>query len=228
LPNQPSVNRGTLILLAPDAKDAAISAKNVYFVFQFNPEKLLHTFNQALPSALGTNASAADQQGAPTEFFSLTFELDSSDVDSPSQNTRTSELGLHPALAMLELMMQPQVKGKQTFMPIVVFKWGLKRSLPVRLVSMSTEEKTFDATLNPTRVNVTLTLKVLDTSEIGSNAGARSVSLNHQNVRATLVDTYKLQTGQATVQPGGDALGVSPATAASGSKVASKTVGVKA
>ena len=52
------MNRGTLILLAPNAKGASISPKNIFFAFQYNPEKLLHTFNQAAASAIGANPSA--------------------------------------------------------------------------------------------------------------------------------------------------------------------------
>ena len=196
MPNQPSINRGTLILLAPNASDAAISSKNVYFVFQYNPEKLIHTFNQGSPSALAANTS--DQQSPTSEFFNLTFELDSVDIDPPAQNQSSPALGLHPSLAMLELMMQPQMVGKQTYQPIVVFKWGAKRSVPVRVISMNVEEKSFDITLIPNRATVTLTLRVLDATEINSNPGARSALLNHQSVQATLVDAYKLQTGQAS------------------------------
>ena len=197
MPSQPSINRGTLILLAPNAIDASISPKNIYFVFQYNPEKLLHTFNQAMSSALGENTP--DPQGTPNELFYLTFELDYVDIDPPSQNQNSAGLGLHPDLAMLKLMMQPQVVGKQTSMPIVVFKWGAKRSVAVRFVSMSVEEKSFDVTLNPTRATVSLTLRVLDAAEINNNPSAKGVCMSHQNVQATLVDAYKVQTGQGTV-----------------------------
>ena len=128
MPSQPNINRGTLILLAPNAKDASISPKNIFFVFQYNPEKLLHTFNQAAASALGANTSA-EPQGSPTELFYLTLELDSIEIDASSQNQSSANLGLHPALAMLELMMQPQIVAGKTSMPIVVFKWGAKRSV---------------------------------------------------------------------------------------------------
>ena len=221
MPSQPSINRGTLILLVPNAKDASISSKNVFFAFQYNPEKLLHTFNQAAASGLGANTSA-DPQGTPTELFYLTFELDSVDIDSSSQNQSSADLGLHPALAMLELMMQPQAVGKQTSMPIVVFKWGAKRAVAVRFVSMSIEEKSFDVTLNPTRASVSLCLSVLDAAEINNNPGARDVCLSHQNVRATLVDAYKLQTGQANPQAASDKSSVS-ASAVAASSVQSKT-----
>jgi hypothetical protein len=197
LPSQPSINRGTLILLAPNAKDANISATNVFFTFQYNPEKLLHTFNQNTPNAAAN--PSANSPGIPTEYFNLTFELDSVDLDSSSQSQSSAGLGLHPGLAMLELMMQPQVVGKQTYLPILVFKWGAKRSLAVRLMGMSVEEKSFDVTLNPTRATVSLSLRVLDAAEVNNNPGARNVYSSHQNTQASLVDAYELQTGQGTV-----------------------------
>jgi hypothetical protein len=221
LPSQPSINRGTLILLSPNAKDAAISASNSYFVFQFNPEKLLHTFNQTAQSALATN-STTESQELPSEMFNLTFELDSTDLDLPSQNQTAADLGIHPALAMLENMMQPQTAGKQ---PIVVFKWGAKRLVAVRLVGMSVEEKAFDATLNPTRATVSLVLKVLDASEVGNSSGAKDVCISHQNVRTTLVDAYKMQTGQAfpTGTVGAAVAASNSATALASSAKTSKT-----
>ncbi len=228
MPSQPSINRGTLILLAPDAKDATISSKNVFFTFQYNPEKLLHTFNQPLPSETTANLSS-NIQSVPSEFFNLTFELDSMDLNLPSQIQASADLGVHPALAMLELMMQPQVVGSQTCMPIVVFKWGAKRAVAVRFVSFDVEENSFDITLNPTRATVSLILRVLNVSEVGSNVGARSVCLNHQNARASLIDAYKFLTGQPnTIQGVGAAAGVSEsggsATAASGVERTSKKV----
>ena len=207
MPSQPSINRGTLILLAPNAKDANISSTNVYFTFQYNPEKLIHTLNQVQSNVVANTTN--DPQGTPSEYFNLTFELDSVDSDATSQNQSLAGLGLHPALAMLELMMQPQVVGKLSSMPIVVFKWGAKRAAAVRVVSMSVEEKSFDITLNPTRATVSLTLRVLDAAEINSNPGARNVYSSHQNTQASLVDAYKLQTGQAT---GMGASGVSGAS----------------
>jgi hypothetical protein len=211
----PSINRGTLILLAPNAKDASISQQNIFFVFQYNPDRLLHTINQTMPSTQDTNTT--NPQGSLTELFNLTFELDSTDLDPSSQNQTAANFGVHPALAMLELMMQPQVVGKQTSLPIVVFKWGSNRSAAVRLVNMSVEEQSFDLTLSPTRAMVSLTLRVLESAEVTDNPGAKSVCSNHQSIRATLVDAYKLQTGQASVVGG---IGVAASTSSAGDSLA--------
>jgi hypothetical protein len=206
LVNQPSINRGTLILLAPDATEPTIVAgtKNVYFTFQYNPEKLLHTFN---PAILPASAKETDIQCPPTEFFNLTFELDSVDIEQTIKKSIAPDFGLHPALAMLELMMQPQTNDKQTVMPIVVFRWGQKRQIPVYLVSMSVEEKTFDQTLNPTRASATIILRVLSASEIKDNQAAKKALATHQYDRSTLVEVYKAETDQApvTTKPGAQA-----------------------
>jgi hypothetical protein len=194
----PSVNRGTLILLAPNAASASISQKNPYFVFQYNPEKLIHIINQAAASA--TTQNVADPQNPIGEFYNLTFNLDSVEAEATSQNPST--LGLHPSLAMLELMMQPQPVGNQVLLPIVVFKWGVKRIVATRIVTMSVDETAFDGSLNPTRATVSLTLRVLDAAEVGNNPGARNVCLDHKNAVASLADAYRIQTGQPTAGQG--------------------------
>jgi hypothetical protein len=99
---------------------------------------------------------------------------------------------------MLELMMQPQAVNGQLSLPYVVFVWGAKRSAVVRVVSVNIEENSFDGALNPARASVTLCLRVLDLAEIKNNTAARNVCINHQNVRSTLVDAYRQQTGQAS------------------------------
>jgi hypothetical protein len=192
----------------------------MFFTFQYNPEKLVHTFNQGLPSALGVNT--ADSQAPLFEFFNLTFELDSVDVDLIAQSQSSSNFGLHPALAMLELMMQPQMVTNQTSLPIVVFKWGAKRSMPVRIINMSIEEKSFDITLNPTKTTVSLTLRVLDAAEINNNPGARKALSDHQKMQVSLVDEYKQQTGQVNLTVAGANSNLA-AAAGSGASVENKT-----
>ncbi len=192
----PSLNRGVLILLAPNAQNANISTTNTYFVFQYNPEKLLHTYTPATSQTASGNS--IEVAGPPVELFNLTFDLDSLDLDPPNQNQIADTLGIHPALAMLESMMQPQAVSDQPLLPIVVFKWGTKRAVAVRVVSMNVEEKTFDQILNTTRATVTLTLKVLSASEVGNNTGARSVCSSHIGEQATLVEAYRTQTGQGS------------------------------
>ena len=208
----PSLNRGILILLAPNAKDANISQTNSYFVFQYNPEKLIHTFNQGLPIALSEHSEATS---CPVELFNLTFDLDSLDLEPLDQNQISTDLGIHPALAILESMMQPQTISGQKVLPIVVLRWGANRSVPVRIVSMNVEEKTFDQKLNPTRATVELTLRVLSASEVVNSSGARSVYANHQSVQVALADKYRIQTGQGSFAGTVSGAGITSITASS-------------
>ena len=212
--NQPSINRGILILLAPDATDASVNSNNTYFSFQYNPEKLLHTFN---PLMQHTSDIEKENKFTLSEFFNLAFDLDSIEIEAGMKKQIVPDYGLHPALAMLEQMIQPQKKGNQTSMPIIIFKWGQKRILPVQLISMSIEEKTFDQTLNPTRANVSIVLKVLSDNEIQANHAAKKIFANHRNDRAMLAEFYKSQTGQAptSIKPG--------ATTASATSIKNKT-----
>jgi hypothetical protein len=197
---QTKLNKGALILLAPNATSSTASTKNLAFSFQYNPDKLVHAFTPASQLA----STSLSLSGAPSEVFNLTFELDNVDFDLSDPNQNFS-LGLHPVLAMLELMVQPQTVGSQTTLPYVVFCWGTNRSVLVHIVSLNVEETSFDGLLNPTRANVTLCLKVLTAAEIKDNPAALDVYTSHQNMHATLVDAYKHQTGQVPAQLTGKA-----------------------
>jgi hypothetical protein len=50
--------------------------------------------------------------------------------------------------------------------PTVIFVWGPGRIVPVRVTSLSTTEKLFDAALNPTQAEVTIELRVLTPKEL--------------------------------------------------------------
>ena len=208
-----------MVLLDANATDPAPSAKNIYFSFQYNPEKLNHTINQ--PS-LDPATQNRNQQASLTEFFNLSFDLDSIDIDASAQGQISNDFGLHPALAMLQLMTKPQTIGSgKPSLPIVVFKWGAKRSVAAQIVSLFVEEKAFDLTLNPTRATVNLTLRVLDDSDVLGNQAARKVVAAHEETKKGLVEVYKSQTGQtpaSTISTVAAATGISAGKASAGGK----------
>ena len=158
------------------------------FNFQFNPESLIHTFG----SVQGAGAVANTTQDPTTELFNLTFDLESDDVDPQEQNQTTNDYGLHPVLAVIESMMQPQTTtGNQAQQPTVVFKWGTNRVVTAQLVSLNVYEKAFDTVLNPTKVTVSLSMRVLQRSELKTNSAAYNICVAHLNLRNTLVGLYK-------------------------------------
>ncbi|HZK82005.1 MAG TPA: hypothetical protein VFC46_13080 [Humisphaera sp.] len=54
----------------------------------------------------------------------------------------------------------------QSDVPTVIFVWGPQRILPVRVTALSISEKLYDALLNPTHADVTITLRVLTPEEL--------------------------------------------------------------
>jgi hypothetical protein len=55
--------------------------------------------------------------------------------------------------------------------PAVIFVWGAQRIVPVRVVSLSTNETLYDSSLNPIHAEVSMTLRVLTPEEISGMQG---------------------------------------------------------
>jgi hypothetical protein len=75
--------------------------------------------------------------------------------------------------------------------PTVIFVWGPGRIVPVRVISLSTSEKLFDAALNPTQAEVTIELRVLTPKELDFVTGplaviAKAAYKYSQDLRQTL------------------------------------------
>jgi hypothetical protein len=74
--------------------------------------------------------------------------------------------------------------------PIVLFVWGALRIVPVRVTAFSVTEKLYDAALNPTHAEATITLTVLTPDELkavqGPMAGIANMAYQYmQTVRQT-------------------------------------------
>jgi len=55
--------------------------------------------------------------------------------------------------------------------PLVLFVWGPQRILPVRVTELSITESLYDALLNPTHAEVSITLRVFTPEEINAMSG---------------------------------------------------------
>jgi hypothetical protein len=114
------------------------------------------------------------------ETFDLTVELDAADqLEAGDRLART--LGLHPALAALELLIYPpadvliRIKGLARLgianltpaeLPIVLLVWGLMRVVPVRVSSVSVTETAYDERLNPIQATVSLGMSALTDAQL--------------------------------------------------------------
>ena len=218
--------RGTLILLDANATADKPYLNSTLFNFQFNPENLTHTF----VSVQGAGTVSNTTQGPTTELFNLTFDLESDDVDPQEQTQTTTDYGLHPVLAVIESMIQSQAAtGNQSQLPTVVFKWGTNRVVTTQLISLNIDEKAFDTVLNPTKATVSLSMRVLQRSELKTTSAAYNICVSHLNLRNTLVGLYKKEHSQLEQSVGiGSVLGAATAGTQQGASAADSKQKLKA
>jgi hypothetical protein len=178
-PGRPMLLKGALIVFG-----APIPVPTNIIIFQYNPETM--TRKIAFPNA-GQDGNSCLNSGdtpnvnqPPTEAYSLTVELDATDQIEDA-DTVTLAVGLHPALAALELLLYPSStvmllnKALVAFgssmiappqVPLVLFVWGAARVVPVQVSSVSITETAFDQLLNPIQAKVDLGMRSLALSEL--------------------------------------------------------------
>lgn len=173
----PNILRGALVSI-----DQGKPTPNV-IPFYYNPAMLKRTLQpQMVGGEQGDRSEAVRFTGAPIETIEIEVELDATDALEKDNQTAVS-LGLYPQLAALELLMYPQsarivqmdsllAQGTMEVMPLtsprLIFVWGTRRGLPVRLTNYSISEDAFDANLNPIRATVTLAMRVLNYTDLNS------------------------------------------------------------
>jgi hypothetical protein len=136
------------------------------------------------------------------ETISLDVEFDATDMlEHPDQNRTAANMGIHPQLAALEMILYPKSSlviantvlaalGTLEIVPpegpFTLFIWGAKRVLPVRLTDFSVTEEAYDTNLNPIRAKVTLGLRVLSYSDLNQTHPGYALFLAHQVVKETM------------------------------------------
>jgi hypothetical protein len=195
-PGSPRVQKGALIGADPLNPLASV------IIFQYNPEALTRTL---VPQTAGGNSpgEALRFKGPPQETIKLDAELDAAD-QLEKGDPNAIQLGLHPALAALELLLYPKsavaianevllaagiIEVLPMEAPLTLFVWGPKRVVPVRVTDFSITEEAFDPNLNPIRAKVSLGLRVLNYQDLGLLSPGGALFMTHQiakEVMATL------------------------------------------
>jgi hypothetical protein len=202
-PGRPRLQKGALLVYGEDTPGAQPTEE---IILQFNPEQLRRSFAARVPqrdpgSAAATREDVRRVVGPPVETISLGVLLDAADqVGEPSGDVRDAH-GLHPALAVLELLLFPPsarideierqaeqgaVQVTPAEVPLVLFAWGRSRVVPVQLTSMSVTEQLFDPMLNPIRANVDLSMRVLTYVEFPEASAGREASIGYQKQKESL------------------------------------------
>jgi contractile injection system tube protein len=176
----PRLVKGGIVTMDPDTS----TVKRV-IALQYNPDSLSRTLQiQAVQGAQdGTRVDALRLRGPAVETIKIEAELDATDqLEFPRQFPVTAQLGLHPQLAQLEMLVNPTVEtlladdamansGALEIIPLeqplTLFVWSKSRVVPVRLTDFSITEEAFDPNLNPIRAKVSLGMRVLSVDDLG-------------------------------------------------------------
>jgi hypothetical protein len=193
-PGSPRLQKGAIVGLDPLNPLASI------IVFQYNPDTLTRTLTAQTAGDEGDKGEAMRLKGPPQETIKVDVEIDATDQLEQAKFPATT-MGIYPALASLEMLLYP----KSTLMvanevlkqmgiievispeaPLILFVWGAKRVLPVRLTSFSITEEAFDANLNPVRAKVGLELRVLTYQDLGLASAGGALFMAHQLIKETM------------------------------------------
>lgn len=196
-PNTPKILKGGIVTLDP-----ATAAVQRIITLQYNPDTLSRTLQVQGTGGEGNDRSEALRlKGPPVETIKLDAELDDTDQLEFAENTAV-EVGLHPQLALLELLVYPsstQLQNTHTQAqagtleiapmeaPLTVFVWSQHRVVPMRITEFSITEEAFDTNLNPIRAKISLGMRVLSVSDLGFNHKGGSVFMSYLQNKEQLV-----------------------------------------
>jgi hypothetical protein len=187
--NENKYLRGAFIAYEPQSDS---SRPRRVIPFRFNPEKLTRQLSVAqgqkaqgtagaIASGAGGDGAADAASGPLKESFQVLVRLDYGDRHEATGNL-PAEYGIAPEIAALEDLLHgaasPQddnSDGKEPVRqdpqrPIVLFVWGRRRVLPVRITAMTIEETMFNQHLDPVRAEIQVSLEVLQEADVRNSA----------------------------------------------------------
>ena len=197
----PKTLRGALVSVPQGGSTSVIS-------FQYNPAGLKRTLQPQMVGGEENDRSEAVRfTGAPVQQIEVEIELDASDQLEKGESLAVQS-GISPQLSALELLVYPdlnQVNQNQSQIqsgvmevapltsPNILFVWGPNRVLPVRINSYTISEEAFDGNLNPIRATVSLSMRVLNYSDLTSDNREYQQFMAYQQTMITLAN--KVLTG---------------------------------
>lgn len=202
-PGTPRVLRGGIVMVDPTS-----GAVQRILPLQYNPDTLTRTLQvKGAGPESGDRLESLRLKGPPVETIKLEAEIDATD-QLESGDSQAVDMGLHPALAALEILVYPSSSTLQANenaasqgtleiiaaeAPLTVFVFGPKRIAPVRITEFSITEEAFDAALNPIRAKISLTLRVLSVDDV--TPGDKSYGLFMTYLQAKEQAASRLKSG---------------------------------
>jgi hypothetical protein len=192
-PNSPRLLKGAIVGVDEFNPLASL------ILFQYNPETLTRSLRARTPERANWWERPARTEkmrlaGPPEEEIQLEIEIDATD-QMERADPATALLGIHPALASLEMLLYPKALSMITSAgllevglleadppeaPLTLFVWGINRVLPVRITGFSITEQAFGPGLNPIRASVSLSLTVLNYQDLELTSPGGALFMAHQ------------------------------------------------
>jgi len=185
--------------------------------FQYNPATLKRTLQpQMVGGEENDRSQAVRYTGAPVQIIEVEIELDAADQLEKGDPIAVQS-GIYPQLAALELLAYPdlnQVNQNQSMLqagvievapltaPRTLFVWGPNRVLPVRINNYTITEEAFDVDLNPIRALVSISMRVLNYSDLSADNKEYHQFMSYQQTMITIA--------QSAITGGDSLLGVDP------------------
>lgn len=204
----PRARRGAIVALDPANPLASV------ILFQYNPARLQRTLAPQMAADGAEPSEALRLTGPPRESITLEVEIDA--VDQPPATGATG-LGLHPALAALEMLLYPKtatVLGNALLdrlgiievlapeAPLTLLVWGTKRVVPVRVTAFSVQEDAHDLELNPIRATVSLSVDVLTYQDLPPGSLGYGLFIAHQVAKETMATANGVTAAAAAASAG--------------------------
>jgi hypothetical protein len=195
-PRSPRLLKGGIVLIDPDS-----GAVQRVISLQYNPEKVTRSFQaKGVGADSGDRSQALRLKGPAIETIKIEADIDATD-QLETADSQTTQLGIHPQLAALEMILYPTTSHLQSNnrlaeagtleiapmqSPLMLFVWSRSRVVPVRLTELSITEEAFDPALNPIQAKVTLGMRVLSVDDLGFNEKGGSLYLSYQQQKEQL------------------------------------------
>ena len=213
-PGSPKIIKGGLVLV--DAETASVLR---IISLQYNSDSLTRTLQvQTAGGTANDRVEPVRFKGPAVETFKLDADIDATDqLEFPDQNATAVQFGIQPQLALLESLVQPTAAQLSSvdreassgtleiapmLAPLALFVWSKSRVVPVKVTDFSITEEAFDASLNPIRAKVTISLRVLSTSDFGFSSKAGSLFMAYLQSKEQLASKVQPST-LATLGIGG-------------------------
>lgn len=199
-PGSPKLIKGGVVLIDPGS-----GAVRRIIALQYNPDTITRSLQvQGVGADSGDRSEALRLKGPPVETIKLDAEIDAAEQLEIADGLAT-QVGLHPQLAALELIVYPSSAqlqaanslaraGTLEIAPaeaaLMLFIWSKQRIVPVRLTEFSITEEAFDAALNPIRAKLSLGLRVLSVNDIGFDHKGGSLFISYLQNKEQLAQKF--------------------------------------